>query len=157
MKSISVDFDNTLVLWGMATSGSVIVPTGDWEFNLPLINELKFQKAAGHELHILTFRGKNCHSAWDVNEDQCVSPFLLELERLHGLSFDGVTYTDGKCKTGYVEPLEAQIHYDDDEEVCCRMAILTKCLPIYMKNKYSRPHSTLEDLIRREKVLVFNS
>lgn len=100
MKSITIDFDNTLNLYPYKqdTKERLSRP------NKRLIRLIRQWAIDGYKLHIVTFRSEN--------EKQEIEDFIKK----HDLPIDSIVCTDSKPKIDYLKKLDSKLHVDDNFE-----------------------------------------
>jgi hypothetical protein len=153
-KIITVDWDDTLVLYNYDSSDVILNPS-DFRFNEPLIEELKELKKGGCEIHVVTFRGqtiKHFAQGFDGTE---IELNLLRIENDYGLSINKIHYTNGACKTSKLKELNSIRHYDDSTQVCCMVAVHTETWPILVNVNRKEQNSFLDELVRQGRVTVW--
>ena len=106
-KTITVDFDQTLVDSECRLHGSVWVSTGTFK-PIPRVCDFVRQKSEeGCDIHIVTFRTKETSGSE-------VEDFVKK----HKLPIKGIHYTGMQPKTNWLKNLESELHVDDDIQTC---------------------------------------
>jgi hypothetical protein len=146
---ISVDWDNTIILWPGVTK-NLDAELGRFAINEQLVKELVELQEAGNEIHITTFRGKDI--GWVIASDEIegsIEAHIPGLTEEYGLRISEIHYTNGECKTNALKRMNAAVHYDDSSEVCCVIAMFTNTFPIFVD--HGENNATLEELISNGK------
>jgi len=107
---VTFDFDDTLSLshWSDELDG--------WEYigpHIPFIEKLKMHKLKGNTVYIVTSRHEKFESQAETNSHQ---QSVQEFVDNHGLSINGIYFTNGKSKIETLLTLGSKIHHDDDPE-----------------------------------------
>jgi len=112
MKIITFDFDNTMAMGYMDTSGEGPNPVFQ-EYNYEIIDEIERNIEEGNEVYIVTARQKDLEQYFP----EVSIPFHLKRLGLDEYFLpDRLFYTDGKSKYPILLELGSEIHYDDDIE-----------------------------------------
>jgi hypothetical protein len=109
-KIVTFDFDDTLSLshWSDEFDGYEYIGP-----HTPFIEKLKMHKLKGNTVYIVTSRYEEGESrAKATSYQRSVQEFVDE----HGLSVDGIYFTNGKSKIETLLTLGSKIHHDDDPE-----------------------------------------
>jgi hypothetical protein len=148
---ISVDWDDTIALWNYAKTAWLWTPQTEFSWNESLIKKLAEYQESGCEIHVTTFRDNN-HFSGDETSIEYNSFFL---KRDFGLEIKKINYTAGRCKAQFVKESGAVKHYDDSMEVCCRIAVLTEALPVFVGDYVKEKNCLFDELVYTGKIELF--
>jgi hypothetical protein len=148
---ISVDWDDTLAIWkATLRSGWLWEPSSEFVWNDLLIKELVEHQNNGCEIHITTFRENSAFG----NDETSIEYNSFFLRRDYNLDIKKINYTGGACKTDFIKDSGAVKHYDDNMEVCCRVAVLTEALPIFVGQHTKGKNCLFDELVFTGKIVV---
>ena len=154
--TICCDYDSTILLHSYEMVNGLygkFCASYSWRDNIPVINELLEYQNKGYDLYIVTFRGPNTIHVSNQN-DQPPEKHLPYLKETYGLSFKDVIYTDMECKVPFITNLNAEKHYDDDQNVIIRLYTLGAARPVWIKHNDSMVNPYLQELIDDNKIDV---
>jgi len=112
MKTITFDFDDTIVMAHMLIEGNKPIFMFDG-YNSKIINLIRLHIEAGDDVHIVTARSREKE---DLFPEFTVPVYLDKLSLGHYFTPDRIHYTEGALKLEKLQELGSTLHYDDSLE-----------------------------------------
>jgi 8-oxo-dGTP pyrophosphatase MutT (NUDIX family) len=112
VKTITFDFDNTIAMSYVDTSGEHGVPVFQ-EYNLKIIDKIKENIKQGNNVYLVTSRKKDSEKYFP---EQSIPYHLKQLGLDEYFLPDRLYYTNGESKYPTLLKLGTEMHYDDDIE-----------------------------------------
>lgn len=135
--TICCDFDDTLIIHQYEMINGLygeFCANYSWLDNLIVINELLKYQNKGYEIYIVTYRGPAVYHPAE-RFDHPPEKHLAYLKEKFGLIFKDVIFTNGECKVPFINNLDAEKHYDDDQNVIFQLTKSSIARPVWIRHE----------------------